>query len=171
MVSVGPTGEVRRLPWPRNQYFLFFFSSAACPRLVATFLSVDFLVFRSHLSSSRRCLSTMLPASFDSKPSSSPASGMEGLRRNITSIGSNPSPPEVGYSLRRASVLAQLMGEGLSLTFSGQASGKGSVCFSCLLIVANVRGLGGVWRGYTATARPGVLGGNYRNRERDINRD
>ena len=113
----------------------------------------------------------MLPASFDSKPSSSPASGMEGLRRNITSIGSNPSPPEVGYSLRRASVLAQLMGEGLSLTFSGQASGKGSVCFSCLLIVANVRGLGGVWRGYTATARPGVLGGNYRNRERDINRD
>ena len=123
--------------------FLFFSSSAVCPRLVAPFLSVDFLVFRSRLSPSRRRLATMLPASFASKPDSSPALGLEVLRPNITAIGSTPPPRLVGSSLVRVSVLAQRMGEGLSSEFAGQASGKWYVRLSRFLIVANARGLGG----------------------------
>ena len=119
--------------------------------MAAPFLSSDFLVLRSRLSPSRRRLTTMLPASFASKPNSSPASGMEGLRRKIAAIGSTPPPPVVGSSLWHASVLSQGMGEGLSLTLSGQASGKWYVSLSRLLRIANTRGLLG---GFGGTSLP-----------------
>ena len=103
----------------------------------------------------------MLPASFALKPDPSPPSGLEGLRRNIADIKSTPQPPAAGSSLRRASILEQVMGEGLLSKFAGQASGKWSFHLSHFLIVVSTRGLrGGVWGGATAMARPGVLGGN-----------
>ena len=85
----------------------------------------------------------MLPASFASKPDSSPASGLEVLRRNIAAIDSTLTPPAAGSSLRRAYVLVQDMGEGMLSNLSGQASGKWSVCLSRLLIFANAHGLRG----------------------------
>ena len=50
-------------------------------------------------------------------------------------------------SLRGASILAQGMGEGLQSKFAGQASGKWSVCLSCLLGFLNARGLQGGFGG------------------------
>ena len=123
--------------------FLFFSSSAVSPHLAALFLSVSFLVFSSRLLPSYCHLTTMLHASFESKPDSSPALGLEGLCRNIAAIGLNQSPPAAGSSLWRVSVLAQDMGGSLSSKFSGQASGKWSVSLSHILIFANARGL---WR-------------------------
>ena len=79
----------------------------------------------------------MMPTSFALNPDSSPVSGLEGLRRNFAAIGSTLLPPEAGSSLGRAFFLAQGMGKGLLLKLSGQASGKWSVLFSRLLIVAN----------------------------------
>ena len=113
MVSVGPSGELLRLLWPRNQPFLFFSFSAVCPRLATPFLSVGFLVFRFRLPPYRRRLATMLPASFLPKPDSSPALVLEVLRRNLAAIGSTLPPPAAVSSHGRASVLAQGMGEGL----------------------------------------------------------
>ena len=127
--------------------FCFFSSSSVCTRLAAPFLSVDFLVFRSQLSPSCRRLATILNTSFSSKTDSYPPSGLEGLCHNIAAIGSTPPPPTAGSSLGRALVLSQGMGEGLSSKFSGQASGKRSVCFSRLRIVANNRGLQGGFGG------------------------
>ena len=124
---------------------LFFSSSAVCPRLAAPLLSVDFLVFLSHLFPSCRRPATMLPASFASNFDLSTPLGMEGLRRNIAAIRSTPPPPAVGYSLGYASVLVQGMGEGLSSKYAGQARDKWFVILLCLLIVANDhRLLGGV---------------------------
>ena len=124
---------------------LFFFSSSAvCPRLATPLLSVNFLVFHYFLTF-LLCLATMLPASFASKPDSSPASGLEVLRRNIAAIDSTLTPPAAGSSLRRAYVLVQDMGEGMLSNLSGQASGKWSVCLSRLLIFANAHGLRGGW--------------------------
>ena len=134
--------------------FLFFSSSAVCPRLAASFLSVNFLVFRSCLSPLCRHLSTMLPASFASNPDLSPPSGLEGLRRNIAAIGSTLPPPAAGSSLGHASVLAQGMGEGLSSKFDGQASGKWVFCLSHLLIVANTPGLRGGVGGHHCHGTP-----------------
>ena len=131
------------LPWPQNHPLFFFYLSAVCPRLAAPFFSVDFLFLCSCLLPFRRRLSTMLPTEFASKPYLSPPSGLEGLRRNITAIGSTPPPPEAGTSLGHASVLAQGMRECLLSKFSGQASGKWVVRLSCLLIAANARGLQG----------------------------
>ena len=148
---MGLAGKVRRLPWPRNHPCLFFSYSSVCPCLAAPFLSVDFLVFCSSLSPSRRCLANMLPASFASNTESSPASGLECLRRNITAIGSTLPPPVAGSSLGCASVLAQGMGQGLLLKFAGQASGKWSVCLLRFLIVANAFGL---WGGFGGTPLP-----------------
>ena len=85
----------------------------------------------------------MIPASFASKPDSSPPSGLEGIRRNIADIGLNLPTPAAGSSLERASVLSQGLGEGLPLKFAGQASGMWVVNFSHLLIVANACGLRG----------------------------
>ena len=146
-------------------------SSAVCPCLAAPLLSVDFLVFRSRLSPSRRRLATMMPASFALKPDSSTPSGLEGLCRNITPNGSTPPSPAAGSSLGRASVLAQGMGEGLSSKFAGQARGKWDVFLSRLLTFANARGLRFFWGGATATERPGVLGGNDQKIERGIDRE
>ena len=89
----------------------------------------------------------MLPDSFAPKPDLSTASGLDGLRHNLVSIGSTPSPPAVGFSLGRASVWAQGMGERLLSMFSGQASGKWSVRFSRLLIFADACGLCRVFGG------------------------
>ena len=49
LVCVRPAGEVRCLPRPRNQNFIFS-SSAVFHILDATFLSINFLVFRFRLS-------------------------------------------------------------------------------------------------------------------------
>ena len=114
---------------------------------ITPFLSVDFPVFRSRLSPSRRHPTTMLPASFAPNTESSLASGMEGLRHNFATIRSTPPPPSAGSSLGRASVLVQDMGEGLSLKFTGQASDKWSVCLSRLLVFFNARGLQGGFGG------------------------
>ena len=73
--------------------------------------------------------------------------GLEGLCRNIATIGLTPLPPAAGSSLGRASVMAQGMGEGLSLKFAVQAIGKWVFCLSRLLIVANARGLRGGFGG------------------------
>ena len=127
--------------------FCFLSSSAVFPHLGAPFLSLDFLVFLSRLSPHRHRLTTMLPASFSSKPHSSPTSGLQGLCRNITAIRLTPPPPAVGSFLGRASVLSRCMGEGLLSKFSGQASGKWSICLSRFLIVANAHGLRGVFGG------------------------
>ena len=90
----------------------------------------------------------MLPASFASKTDSSPASGLEGLRRNLADIGSTLTPPAAGSYLWRASVLSQGIGEGLSSNLTGQANGKWSIRLLRLLIVANARELqGGGLRG------------------------
>ena len=124
LVSVRPAGEVRRLPHPHNQIFLFFSSSSVCPCMSTPFLSVDFLVFPFRLYPSSRCFTTMLPASFISIHDSSLASGLEGLRRNLADIGATLPPPAEGSSLGRASDLAKGTGEGLSSTFDGQASGE-----------------------------------------------
>ena len=83
----------------------------------------------------------MLPASFASKPDSSPTSGLEDLLRNIAAIRFIPPPPTAESSLGRAYLLAQVMGEGLSSKFSVQESGEWFVCLSRLLIVSNARGL------------------------------
>ena len=126
---------------------------------ITPFLSVDFPVFRSRLSPSRRHPTTMLPASFAPNTESSLASGMEGLRHNFATIRSTPPPPSAGSSLGRASVLVQDMGEGLSLKFTGQASDKWSVCLSSFLIVDNaceLRG-GGGWGDATTMSCPGIL--------------
>ena len=85
----------------------------------------------------------MLPAAFASKTDSPPALGLEGLCRNLAAIWSTPPPPAAGYSFGRASVLAQVMGEGLLSKFASQESGKWSVHFSYLLIVVNACGLRG----------------------------
>ena len=141
--------------------FCFFYLSAVCPRLAVPFLSVDLLFFRSCLSPYHRRLATILPASFASKPDSSPASGLKGLHQNIVSIGSTPPPPAAGFSLGRVSVLAQGMGDGLSSTFSSQARGKWSVHLLRLMIVENYRWLQG---GFGGTPLPwqnlGILVGN-----------
>ena len=142
MVSVGPVGKVQRLMWPQNHPFVSS-SSAACPRLAAPFLSFDFLVLCSRLWTSCLRLAIMLPTSFASKPNSSPQLGMEVLRLNTAAIRSTLPSPEEGSSLGRASVLVLGMGEVLSLKFCGKSSGKWYVHFSCLLIVANARGLQG----------------------------
>ena len=142
MVSVGPAGNVQRLPWPHHQHF-FFSSSIVCPCLPTSLLSVDFLVFHFRLSPSLRSLTTMLTACFALKLDSSLESRLEGLCRNIAAIRWTLPPPAAGYSLGRASALAQGVGEGLLPTFSGQASGEWSVHFFRLLIVVNARGLRG----------------------------
>ena len=120
---------------------LFFSSSDVYPRLYALLLSVDFLFLRSLLLPSRCRLVTMLPASFASKPDSSPVLGLEGLHHNIATIGLTLPPPSEGYFLSCTSILAQGMWEDLPSKFSGQASGKWSVRLLCLLIFANDRGL------------------------------
>ena len=130
--------------------FLFIFLSAVCPHWAAPFLSVNFLVFRFRHSPSCCCIATMLTASFYLKPDLSPLSWLEGLHHNIAAIGSTPPPPTMVSSLRRVHVLAQGMGEGLSLKLSGQASGKWYVRLSRFLVVANARGL-----------RGGKLGGRH----------
>ena len=164
MVSVGPAGEVRRLPWPQNHLF-FPSSSAVCPRFAAPFLSVGFLVFRSHLSPSCRRLATMLPASFALKPDSSLLLGVEGLFHNIGAIGSTPPPPAEGSSLSRTSVLLRGMGEGMSSKFSVQATVKWYVHLSHFLIIANARGLQGCFEGTPLSWHDhGVLGGNNQKR-------
>ena len=89
----------------------------------------------------------MLPASFASNPNLYPALGLEGLRRNLAAIGSTLPPSAAASSLGSASVLEQGMGEGLLLTFAGQASGEWSIRFSRLLIFANACGLHGIFGG------------------------
>ena len=66
----------------------------------------------------------MMPAYFASNPDLYLASGLEGLHGNLADIVSTPLTPAVGYPLGRVSALEQGMGEGLLLTFSGQASGE-----------------------------------------------
>ena len=140
--------------WPKYQPFLFLSLSAVCPRLDAPLLSVNFLVFCYRLLPSRRCPATMLPASFDSNPESSPALGLECICRNITAIGTNPPLPALGSSVRRTSILVHGMGEGLSLKFSSQESGKWYVRLSSLLIVANARELRFVLGGHHCHGTP-----------------
>ena len=122
---------------PKSPLFCFSSSSTVCLLLGAPFFSINFLVFRSRLSPSCRHIANMLPASFALNPDSSPALGLEVLHCNIAVIRSTPPPPAAVSSLRRASILAQGMGEGLLSKFSVQASGKWSVHLSRFLIVGN----------------------------------
>ena len=112
-------------PAAATQSTFFVFLLVRClPSLGRAIFSVNSLVFRSRLPPYRRILATILPASFASKLDSYPASGMEGLRRNLADIGSTPPPPAAGYSLGRASAMEQGMGEGILLTSDGQASNE-----------------------------------------------
>ena len=104
----------------------------------------------------------MMPASFASKPDSPPASGLEGLRRNLTAIGLTPPPPAAESSLRGASILAQGMGEGLQSEFVGQASGKWSVCLSRLLVFLTLVGCRGGLGGRHFHGTLEFLGGDDR---------
>ena len=139
----------------KSPLFCFFSLSAVYPRF-ATLLSVEFLFFRSRLLHYCRRLSTMMPASFASKPDLSLPSGLEGLRRNIAAIGSTPPPPAAGSSLGRASVLSQCVVEGLSSNFSGQSSGKWSVLLSHFMTVTNACGLR-FWGAGTTAMAPQLL--------------
>ena len=142
MVSVGPAGEVRRLLWPRNLIFFLLLvcclPSLCCGILVSRLPCIPIPHF-AFLPSPRHHSACLLCFKADSYP----ASWLEGLRRNLVAIGSTLPPPAAGSSLGGASVLAQSMGEGLSWTFAGQASGKWSVCLSRFLIFENARGLQG----------------------------
>ena len=93
----------------------------------------------------------MLPASFASNTDSSPALGLEGLCRNLVTIGLKPPPPSAGSLIGRPSVLVQGMGEGLSSKFAGKASGKWSVSLSRVLIFANTCEL---WGGFGGNPLP-----------------
>ena len=128
MVSVGPSGKVRLLLWPQNQPFLFFLLVHCLPLLgraiLVSKLPCLMLPPSVLLPSLRRRFAIMLPASFASKPDSSLASGMEGLRHNLAAIRANPPTPAAVSSLRCAFALEQGMGEVLSSTLSGHESGE-----------------------------------------------